>query len=334
MPDYDEALLFALVLHDIGWITKRPGIGMPALVVGFALQARILLRSRGEAVLDVANQTAIFFWLIGTNIWTVSEFLWEEGTPAGFLREVDVLANLDRGWYPRAMGAANAVMWGVCLSLTAVYLVHWASLSCSRRRGQARMVQGTAPLVLPGGASEAAGVDVDAEPLPCLPVRIYQELFIVPWLIMDTIWQHINYRSTIGKPARGPWLPLGAAAGALAVTLQCEGLRWGARSGSLKGGDAASSLGELLWVLGNVVWMLEDLLVEGGYFPGRCAAVALFAAGDALAVGAMLTGTSREGRHSLGAVRSAAEPAAVALGAREMEPGCLALELSESAQLP
>mmetsp|Transcript_66852 Transcript_66852/g.185135 ORF Transcript_66852/g.185135 Transcript_66852/m.185135 type:complete len:341 (-) Transcript_66852:122-1144(-) len=297
MADYEDALVFALVLHDVGWVTMRPEVGIPALAVGFGLQTRILLHSCGEMGLDFANQMAIFCWLIGNNIWSMSEFIWEEPKPAGFLSAIDALAELDKRWYSSLMRVANVIMLAVCLSLLAVYSVRWVFLSCRRyrRRSPAREEElfhaSSSDLLV---TREGNNPNEIVTPLPCLPMRIYQELFIIPWLVMDTIWVHINYRSTLEDAAmRGAWLPIGAAAGTVAIALQTDSLRRNARSGLSDWTDLAVSLAELLWVLGNLVWMLEDLLTENGYFPGWCVAVALFISGDLLTVSAMMISQSR-----------------------------------------
>merc|ERR1740122_623928 len=100
---------------------------------------------------------------------------------------------------------------------------------------------------------------------------------------MDTCWEYMNYRAVLGEPRRGPWLPLSAVAGTVALAMQGDSLRQSSRSGTCSRGDLALSLAELLWVLGNVVWMLEDLLSHG-HLPSHGAVVMLLVVGDILAV--------------------------------------------------
>jgi len=299
--------VFVLLLHDVGWITMRPEVGLPALVIGFYLQTCILLRSCGEPGVELANEMAVLFWLVGNNIWTACEYIWEDSKPVGFLSGIKGLSHLERHWYTRLMRVANVIMLGVCVYLLMVYLVRWALFSCRRDAGNSTLE----PLFV--SVEGHAGDDVG--PLPCLPMRVYQEFFIVPWLVMDTGWEYINYRSTLGKHVSRPLLVMSTTAGALAIAVQCDSLRRTWRSGV--GGPSEVSIGaaELLWVLGNIVWMLEDVLLESGCFSGRCTSVALFIAGAILAICAMRAGHKNQACRELGS-----ELGAVSVSVRGVAP--------------
>jgi len=312
----EEVVIFALVVHDLGWVTMQPLIGLPALLAALLLQARLafLGTCRRSRDVDVAHECAVLAWIVGSCLWTCSEYVFDGVSPAGILANISFLTRLDSArLYPAGMGAAAAVMTVACAWLACLHVTRCSAAVCRRWRFVAARV----PLV---GESVGNGATFRG-----VPKQVYEELYLAPWILMDTAWGCINYRATIGIAAPTPAVLLSAAFGTVSIALQLDCLCLSARIGGLDWTDVSVSAAEVLWVLGNILWMLEDVLTEAGNFPTYCIAVSMFAVG-ALLMGAVVICAAFEAQNSL----EAADVTAVTQQAAAADP----LADAEAAQRP
>eukprot|EP00747_Dinoflagellata_sp_TGD_P169618 gnl/TRDRNA2_/TRDRNA2_199029_c0_seq1.p1 gnl/TRDRNA2_/TRDRNA2_199029_c0~~gnl/TRDRNA2_/TRDRNA2_199029_c0_seq1.p1 ORF type:complete len:429 (-),score=49.41 gnl/TRDRNA2_/TRDRNA2_199029_c0_seq1:105-1307(-) len=234
-----------MTLKDTGWVTKQPLLGLPAMVLAWGLQLRVVLSSEG--MLELVNQLSLFFWLIGNSLWMCSEFLFEEEKPLGFLAHIPQLQDLQEDLFHRLMWIAVTTMSTTCAALAAFYSV---ALCCYRWR--------TAPGVdLPflSLAPAQTGCHQGNEAMG-IPMSIYRDLFMIPWLIMDTCWAVCNLRGRTNHPPGLLLIPF-AAFGLVAVALGADAVR--RHVVARERGESLLCLAELLWVLGNFIWASQDL---------------------------------------------------------------------------
>lgn len=282
MPDCEHAVILAFIVHDVGWITQLPELGLPAMATAIILQIYIVAVSHAEGGLELATQWSVLVWFVGNVIWTCCEYVWDESKPVGFLADVDFVNRLDPKLRPGAMEVAVALMGGTTVWLFVCHLTRWATVTRSRA---AVVVDPRMPLV-------EAQHDEENPPehhafLRCLPLSVYSGLFVLPWLVMDTSWALKNLQEIWGYDDDGTLLVVSASAGVVAILLQADCIR---RSFRFTRDKAALAAGELCWLTGNLVWMLQDLLTEDGCASAVSAAVVLFAIGMGFTVGAVVHG--------------------------------------------
>merc|ERR1712079_217813 len=87
------------------------------------------------------------------------------------------------------------------------------SIAASRRW---RLLASRVPLV--GEVVDSGAV----ESYRGLPKQVYKELYLVPWILMDTGWSCINYRATQGMTEPTGVVLRGAFFGALSIALQLD----------------------------------------------------------------------------------------------------------------
>lgn len=252
--------LLVLVLHDLGWILWKPLVSLPACCTGLLLLAWIAIKLLGnDSKFELAVTFAAFGWLLGNLFWTFSEYMWEEDEPAGFLAHVKMLQGVDPKGYVILMWVATATM--VIALLVFVFLVLLNYVCCG--------VRGAVP-----------GRLVFSR----MPIGIYLELSLIPWIVMDFGWCTANLIQEIGAATDtqiSVLLCICSIGGVVALVLEvdCARREWVA-------GQRCSALmyvAEMLWVSGNIVWMLEDVITvsitghaDADYFPAYWTAVVLF----------------------------------------------------------
>merc|ERR1712187_507828 len=102
------------------------------------------------------------------------------------------------------MRVMNVILWGTCVALVVSYIIfEWH-----------RRAHGWQHLNAPKSVSKIEGVDRDV--IPGLPLRVYREAFILPWVVKDASWSMCNYQSMIGGKS-GIWLYVIGVAGAVAI---------------------------------------------------------------------------------------------------------------------
>lgn len=252
--------MLAFVLHDLGWILWNPVLALPVCAIGIAVVACIVVKQcRTGLDFDLAVTIAALGWLVGNVLWNASEFVFEEDVPAGFLAQMPSLANLDDTLYSTLMWIATILMIIALVWFLIYCLACFVCLTRTPATGPSR----------PSDEHFAWG---------CVPLNIYLELSLIPWIIMDFGWCMANLISTQQEDANnGMLLQTSAVAGLIAIALEvdCARRTWAAH----RHYDALLYVSELLWVLGNTVWMLEDVITGSGeedWPPAYWTAVALF----------------------------------------------------------
>jgi len=235
------------MLHDLGWVCQWPLPSLVAICFGIGLQAKIAWTSCSSKDAHAVNQCCILCWLLGNLFWTWGELMWEEETPVGLLQEVEFMSDIDRAWYVPVMVAANCLMLPTCVVIVTFYLLRWVYAPCQSR-----------PWHQEADAEAVEAADVAYACLPCLPVDVYYELFIVPWLLMDSTWALMNLLELWIQRKAVFVLIFSTVAGCTAVSLQCDSLRRQCCSGRHSWRDLAMIVAELVWVFGNIVWMVSD----------------------------------------------------------------------------
>eukprot|EP00747_Dinoflagellata_sp_TGD_P167632 gnl/TRDRNA2_/TRDRNA2_192358_c0_seq1.p1 gnl/TRDRNA2_/TRDRNA2_192358_c0~~gnl/TRDRNA2_/TRDRNA2_192358_c0_seq1.p1 ORF type:complete len:394 (+),score=98.79 gnl/TRDRNA2_/TRDRNA2_192358_c0_seq1:109-1290(+) len=307
----EHAAVLAFLVKDIGWITRQPLIGIPAMLVAFALQAHIVMLLCCWGVgggMNLAHQGALFFWLTGNAIWMCGEYLWEKPQPDGFLSVLSAPTKLRLAWYRAHLEAAACVMWVTCALLLVVYgacaFARWQARGWRWRQleeeveEEEQQPQEQQPqehqqhqqaqhgleelnLEVEAGASHIQD-DEDTALVFGIELRVYRDAFIFPWLVMDACWAVLDLRDQAGLHP-GLWLVLCAASGLAAAMLCGDCIRRYAAAGQKA--EALLCMGELLWVAGNIIWAVDDVLTPTPPSLGAWAsAVGLFAVGALLTV--------------------------------------------------
>lgn len=108
-----------------------------------------------------------------------------------------------------------------------------------------------------------------------LPLRMYYELFTLPWILMDTLWVYFDWVDITEGRQWVTLIVLSGCFGAVAVVLNLDTVRrlFAAQERS----EALLALAEVFWVAGNVSWMLEDSLTDWQWM--YILAIVLFASG-------------------------------------------------------
>jgi len=157
--------------------------------------------------------------------------------------------------------------------------------------------------------------------LKCMPVQLYQELFILPWIFMDTGWEFVNYRWIVTDQILLGIVAFSTTAGVVSVLMLADNVRRALR-GARPRSEVAVLAAELLWVTGNIVWMLEDVLTDSGWYPAWCVAVGLFVVGNLFTVRAFVCSLREapEAHAQRGAAEPDPEAASPQVAAREALP--------------
>jgi len=226
--DREVAAVIAIFAMDIGWVNLMPTLGLPAILGAVALQGAVVADSNGCGHFEFAHNAAIFMWVFANAMWMVSEYIWDEDRPEGFLAYVPSLANLDRSLFPDILNVASVIMWTTCISLMVFYVYALPIASKCRTHF-------------------------------ALPLPIYRDLFILPWLVSDSCWILCNRAMALGKDP-SQLVTLGTGFGILALVLVADATRRYWVIG--KPTEVAHCLAELLWVFGNVAWFVVDMRME------------------------------------------------------------------------
>jgi ornithine decarboxylase len=276
-PSCHHVVTCALLLHDLGWVTAIPEIGIPALMVGLSLLAYMTLAALRAKDPDLYCHASIFFWLVGNVLWTIAEYIWDHGHPVGFLAHIDFITSLDKKWYSVMMLTGLIVQILTCLGLIAFYaryLLRWRSY----RNTVVARAASAQPLVGVSAVAELAYTAPRVEPFvafPWLPLRMYYELFTLPWILMDTLWVYFDWVDITEGQSWVALIVLSGCFGAAAVALNSDSVR--RLFASQQRSEALLALAEVIWIAGNVSWMLEDALTDSEWM--YTLAILLFAGG-------------------------------------------------------
>lgn len=279
---------FVFLLLDVGWISRLPSIGLPALVLGFVVQLVAIAKARHHETFRLFHQLALFMWLLGNSSWMCGEYVWDEDEPAGFLGKIAFTVRLSqqRSLYPVFIGIGVTLMCVAVLGLAVCYCAAGASklfrlrshTYLLRRPWAAADVLQEEACLGQADPGDANGVHACGIPLP-----LYCELFILPWLLSDICWELSNLTDLdevqLGELGTAAPVIISLAAAA-AIILSVDAARRQAIAYGLARG--LLGLSDVFWVAGNITWALEDVLSDNGVEAARLCALALFGLGLAL----------------------------------------------------
>eukprot|EP00403_Amphidinium_massartii_P012068 CAMPEP_0178426156 /NCGR_PEP_ID=MMETSP0689_2-20121128/29093_1 /TAXON_ID=160604 /ORGANISM="Amphidinium massartii, Strain CS-259" /LENGTH=267 /DNA_ID=CAMNT_0020047841 /DNA_START=44 /DNA_END=843 /DNA_ORIENTATION=- len=246
-PPADCAVTCFLMLHDTGWVCRWPVLSLSSIILGICLQTSVAWANCRFFGPHAVNQCCILLWLLGNLLWTWGELMWDDDEPVGILGHISFLESLDHSWYLPVMVGANCLMLPTCIFILTFYMLRFVSRPCLWSGNE------------DDGISPA---DLAYVLTPCLPLHVYYELFIVPWLLMDSSWGFMNLLDLRWKHQATPVLVFSVLAGVVAVSLQCDCLRRQFRGGQHSWRDITMVAAELAWVTGNIVWMVGDETLE------------------------------------------------------------------------
>mmetsp|Transcript_40751 Transcript_40751/g.93797 ORF Transcript_40751/g.93797 Transcript_40751/m.93797 type:complete len:308 (-) Transcript_40751:72-995(-) len=242
-PKAECALTCCLILHDTGWVSRWPLLALSALTAGIVLQSTVAWVKHSACDAHSVNQWCILFWLLGNWLWTWAELMWDGEKPVGLLGHLEFLEVMTEEWYFPVMVMASCLMVPTCTFILTFYLVRFAVTPCRH-------------LLTPEEPDADAGMDYVLT--PCLPLELYYEFFIVPWLVMDSSWGFMNLLDLRWEHRAQPVLICSVIAGLACLLLQCDCLRRYWTAGLRCWRDVAMVVAELAWVGGNIVWMVDD----------------------------------------------------------------------------
>lgn len=232
--DLGAAAVLAALIMDIGWLAWAPGVGLPAVVVMTCVQARVVWDAIAGGGPPLAHELAFMLWVVASGHWMFAEFYWDGSKPAGFL---SFLPQENRGLYPGFLMICGASMLGVFAALTSYLLSWW-----STRRAET-------------STQTALAKRAHEEP----PLHVALNGWFAPWLFMETGW--VVCDSLLARKAHiGALIVPCVCAGVLAVVLSLDAARCCLVLGWRR--QACMCMADFFWVLGNLTWMINDLLYD------------------------------------------------------------------------
>lgn len=259
-----DVLSFFVVLSavsaDIVWVMAYPEMGVPCMLMALAAQVCVLLVKRGAK--DSKDRIepydwALTCWIFGSSMWMFSEYMWDSDLDvAAFADRVtgkefhdldvafkaDVLQN--RQLYPKIMGVSCFTLWTTLLSLVGFMMVEHAA-----RRWWADEAKVEA-------SSSAAGRDCDEDIVCGMPMHIYEELWFMPWLFMESCWV-LNDTQMVMHLKMRPCFWFGVTGGILAMLMCGDCVR--RYMDRKQHREAVLCAAHLAWVGGNLVWYVLDV---------------------------------------------------------------------------
>eukprot|EP00929_Paragymnodinium_shiwhaense_P016343 TRINITY_DN124639_c0_g1_i1.p1 TRINITY_DN124639_c0_g1~~TRINITY_DN124639_c0_g1_i1.p1 ORF type:complete len:354 (+),score=71.88 TRINITY_DN124639_c0_g1_i1:115-1176(+) len=235
--DREIAAVIAIFAMDIGWVNLMPSVGLPAILGAVALQGSVVADSAGCGSFELVHNAVVFLWVLANAIWMMSEYIWDEDRPEGFLANMPGLSHLDRSMFPDILTISSVIMWATCFGLMLFYASALNNANASRSRQ----------------------MSVGQKYPSAVPLPIYRDLFILPWLLSDSCWILCNRCMALGRDAGG-LVTLGTVFGVISLVLLGDATR---RYWLLaKHGEVGHCTAEFLWVAGNVGWFVVDMRME------------------------------------------------------------------------
>lgn len=222
---YESLVVLLALLLDVGWCLERPDISMPGLIVGLLLQLFIAASLSSTGTFHALQQWALFCWMVSSGLWIFGEFLWDEERPVGFLSRVPMLLDMD-DHLVLALSASAVLLWGSFLALFVAQV----------RRSLSTTEAGTV-------------FQLDAQDI--------EDWWFTLWMLFDANWNVCDIFYVWGwRPTLFSLVALVAGAASLLLIASC--VRKHADLGDRAA--AATSVGEFMWVAGNMVWFIDDVL--------------------------------------------------------------------------
>jgi len=228
--------MMAIFAMDIGWVSIAPVIGLPATLVALVCQTAIVAMSRDCERFEVAHSVAILLWVMSNAVWMFSEYLWDEARPEGVLALFPSLSYLDKAYFPSCLLVASVIMWATVTALGIFYAFLLLSPRSRRSLGWTSVPD----------EDNAFGI----------PLHIYRELFVLPWLISDSCWILCNRREAMSV-GFGYLAPVGVVFGIFASFVIGDAMFRFSKNGRRI--EAMQCAAELLWVGGNTSWYDADM---------------------------------------------------------------------------
>mmetsp|Transcript_137924 Transcript_137924/g.384644 ORF Transcript_137924/g.384644 Transcript_137924/m.384644 type:complete len:311 (-) Transcript_137924:120-1052(-) len=251
------------LLKDLGWVLLCPAVAFPAGFAALCLETYSITALGGvETVAEFTHRLAVLLWLIGNAVWMVSELLFEPSVETG--HRFPWFQKPMLGVRPDASNSLLHVAEGILAMGLSVLLVlyAWGALTLlqgDRRRPDQPEQKGQtgAQAKLGDAATEQAGADWQPPLVAGLvTVRVYQWVFIGPWLAKDFFWTF-------------EWLNCALIFGFVVVAVIIDCIR---RFGSVV------FVAELMWAVSNIIWIYGELgLKDASHRPRVLAAAVLVA---------------------------------------------------------
>lgn len=214
--------LCAWLLKDLGWVLLCAPLTFPAALVAILAEVWCLTTScRKVSTGTLVHDVAKLLWLLGNTAWVAVDLLYAQNRAVALPWHGGSLLAADEGWYQAGSRVATC-LW---LAGLVLLLVYYAAAAVKIYRA----VEGTPP------STERAAFGV-------LPLALYTDLFIGPWIMKDLFW---NWENAIATQV----------CGAIVLLLVLDYAR---RTHSLH------FVAEALWVCGNICWAWTELIVQEG----------------------------------------------------------------------
>eukprot|EP00440_Ansanella_granifera_P000552 gb/GFBE01000598.1/.p1 GENE.gb/GFBE01000598.1/~~gb/GFBE01000598.1/.p1 ORF type:complete len:330 (+),score=55.87 gb/GFBE01000598.1/:1-990(+) len=282
-PDLLQCVAMLLfVFLDTMWLQELPSLAIPAMILAVPVQLwMVRVASRGSTM-ELVLEASLFMWLVSNSIWMCCEFLWDDPEPCGFLANIGFVERLsnDRWFYPFGLLIGVIIMFVTVAVLASFYV----ALAVASRRSRRSLALCSPPELTNGSAAHVFVLG--------LPRQVYRELYILPWLCSDMSWGFCNFLMSKKQPV-GAIAPFCiSCAGCAAAMLGLDSMRREVATRECSG--ALLNLSEVLWVLGNVCWALEDVWTDDTDTTARLVSLCLFVSGGILSVASSLCAS----RHS------------------------------------
>jgi len=230
----EGAALISVFLMDIGWVVSMPSIALSALVFALVFQSVVVFNSCQRSGFELAHATALYAWIVGNSLWMVSELFWDGAQPAGFLARME---------FANELSSDRSDRYASCLLISCLFL--WLTIA------------GLVLFYACSIVSQPSPKQLHEPELRGIPLTVYSSMFILPWLVMDATWVLGSRQMLMNSTIANLWM-LGLWAGTLSMVLAVVSMH---KFHSLRrSSEAMQSGAEGLWVCGNMVWFLADVL--------------------------------------------------------------------------
>jgi len=258
-PDRIEAAqLIAWLLKDLGWVLVVPFISLPAAAFAILSSTYILYHSfRTDRSSTSVLLVAELLWLLGNSAWMLSEMLWDltpDDLPWSF---APVIQGSNKALYDKGVLFTLALFrLGLFVILVAfvVLCIRQCYLSDAHQRS----------CYVFGLVSE----------------KTYSRSFVALWIAKDMFWVLEDYRMAL-------------AMGVLALCVVFDSARRFRAKDPPDTHSAYLMVVEMLWILGNIIWMSEFIPLKMIHPVLRMVSVGLFVFG--LFMVKRITVTRKEG---------------------------------------
>lgn len=264
-----------LLLFDIGWLMEIPSVFLLGIIPGLILQTLCWVISLVcHSSFNTFLQSSMLLWVIGNFFWAGSELIWP---PIGLFMKIKFFAELDEDLNAPIMMISTGIL---VLSMVVLSAPYWRLLAMYRRRRRARQV---ADMLLNANCSlnshtsrshshgtQSAShdstscdcINLFGAEAKCQSEEWFRLLYVLPFIAADAAWCGGNLLQLFETP---DWVYWGLAAsialtGILSVALGFKLVYVDIKHKVYR--SAALVASDVLWVLANVVWAVQDVLAN------------------------------------------------------------------------